>query len=348
MSVDNRTPFPAIAFRQYNLAGQLLGVVAARGTFRFTAAGPLAPAEAQRPLELADVYDGDPHEGPLLAQGDLVPFKPATDVTFVGAAHSPGEVPRPDWTCRLRVGPVQKSLRVTGPRSWRARRQGKAGVGWELTAPAPVTYVPIDWRLAHGGLLPGFSGPDFDGRYRFNPLGRGIVDDARARDGDEYPAPQIEDPAQPLTTPHGEIMPQGFGPLSPWWRQRHQYAGSYTDDWLAKRHPLLPEDFDFRFWQCAYPDLIAAPWLRGDEPFELENLAYRYPLVRGRLPGLRLRVTLDQGRGPQSAALVLDGVHFDLRSGIARVTLTWRTGFAWPERRGQPVLECLDALAEAA
>ncbi len=31
MTVDNHTPFPALAFRQYNMAGDLLGVGVARG-----------------------------------------------------------------------------------------------------------------------------------------------------------------------------------------------------------------------------------------------------------------------------------------------------------------------------
>ncbi|WP_018238729.1 DUF2169 domain-containing protein [Ensifer sp. BR816] len=358
MSVDNRTPFPAIAFRQFNLAGDLLGVVAARGTFLLASGGPLVPAKAQHPLILSDVYDGNPHEGPLTAQSDLVPFKPATDVTFNGASFSPEQAPRTDWTCRLRVGPVEKRLRVTGPRSWRARtRKTLRGIfdrnaedvldGWELTEATPVAYVPIDWRLAYGGLLPGKIGPSPDGRYRFNSIGRGIVDSERYRDSAEYPAPQIEDPAMPVGSNNFDGRPEGFGAIAPWWEQRYQYAGTYGDEWLAKRHPLLPGDFDFRYWQCAHPDLIAEPWLNGDEEYELENLVFGYPLVRGTLPKVKLQVTIDQGRGPEIAPMVLDGVHFDFRPGIGRVYLTWRTGFPWPQRIGQPRLDCLSELQEA-
>ncbi|WP_205910272.1 hypothetical protein [Rhizobium sp. FKY42] len=36
--------------------------------------------------------------------------------------------------------------------------------------------------------------------------------------------------------------------------------------------------------------------------------------------------------------MALDGVHFDMRPGVGRVFLTWRTAFLWPERRGRPVL----------
>ncbi|MCD2473235.1 DUF2169 domain-containing protein [Jiella sp. MQZ9-1] len=59
-----------------------------------------------------------------------------------------------------------------------------------------------------------------------------------------------------------------------------------------------PEDFDYRFYQCAPPDLIAEPWLKGDEPFELENLIPGYPRVKGHLPGLGFEIEIDQGAGP--------------------------------------------------
>jgi hypothetical protein len=359
MSVQNHTPFSAIAFRQYNLAGRLNGVVAVRGTFRVALNGPLVPVKAQAPLVLADTYDGDPHQGPLTAQSDLVPFKPGTDVTLIGLAYAPDRRPLPHWLCTLRVGSLRKTLRVMGPRSWRAKihvpaagwgtRAGKAALaGWELGQPAPVATVPLDWRLAYGGLLPGRIGPGPDGRYPLNPIGCGIVDKARFDELEDCPAPQIEDPAKPVLSADEAMRPEGFGPLPPWWNQRYQYAGTYDDDWLRDRHPLLPADFDYRFYQCAHPDLIATPWLEGDEDYELENLAPRHPLVRGRLPGVRLQVTIDQGRGPEVAPLVLDGVHFDLRPGIGRVFLTWRTAFPWPERRGLPALHCLTPLPEAA
>jgi hypothetical protein len=358
MSVDNRTPFPAIAFRQFNLAGDLLGVVAVRGTFLLSPNGPLVPAKAQAPLVLADTYDGDPHQAPMLFQSDLTPFKPGTDVTFTGVAHSPDGKPQPSWICGIRVGPVAKRLRVTGPRKWHAktlRKRGWFAQGeveeldeWRLSKPDPVQYVPIDWRLAYGGRLPGHADPGPKGCYEFNAIGCGIADDEKFQEVREIPAPQIEALDKPVTSPAGKWQPEGLGPIPPWWNQRHQYAGTYDDAWLEQRHPLLPKDFDFRFWQCAHPDLIATPWLEGNESYELENLAFRHPSLKGWLPGLHMRVRLDRGAGLQDAAMVLDGVHFDLRPSGARVYLTWRTAFLWPERRGLPILECQGEMAEAA
>ncbi|MFD1743836.1 DUF2169 domain-containing protein, partial [Rhizobium helianthi] len=39
-------------------------------------------------------------------------------------------------------------------------------------------------------------------------------------------------------------QPAGFAPLSPFWKDRAVLAGTYDDDWVANRHPLLPHDFD--------------------------------------------------------------------------------------------------------
>ncbi len=347
MSVDNRTPFPALAFRQYNLAGDLLGVVVARGTFKLANGGPLVLDDIQQPLVMSDVYDGDPHETPQTACTDLAPFKPATDVTFIGAAFAPDGVAASSWTCGLKVGPVQKRLRVHGPRVWRAktrktwrglvdREKEDALDGWDLTSGEPASYVPIDWRFAFGGRLD--SGETFER----NPVGIGLVDEERFRDKPEWPAPQIEDADEPIRSVGDRLAPAGFGPLSPFWEDRLEKAGTYDDAWLNERHPLLPRDFDFSFWQAAHPDLIANPWLQGDEPFELDHLLPGIATLQGRLPNIRLEVTIDRGTGQARGPMVLDGVHFDMRPGVGRVFLTWRIGFPWPERRGLPKMSIVN------
>ncbi|WP_337270454.1 DUF2169 family type VI secretion system accessory protein [Oryzifoliimicrobium ureilyticus] len=340
MSVDNRTPFPALAFRQYNMVGDLLGVVVARGTFKLTNGGPLQLADKQAPLVLSDVYDGDPHQTPQVACTDLAPFKPGTDVTFIGATFAPEGVPASTWQCALKLGPVEKRLRVHGPRFWRAKtRKTWRGLitrdnedaldGWELTEGRPARYVPLDWRLAFGGQLE-------NEKVEANPIGIGLVDEARFKEKPEWPAPQIEDDAAPITSIKDRPAPAGLAPISPFWKDRADLAGTYDDDWLEERYPLLPTDFNFAFWQAASRDLIVEPWLRGEERFELFRLLPQYDILKGNLPGIYLRVNIDQGNGPAEGPMVLDGVHFDMRPGIGRVFLTWRTAFPWPKRRGLP------------
>ncbi|MDO1583078.1 DUF2169 family type VI secretion system accessory protein [Rhizobium oryzicola] len=343
MSVENHTPFPALAFRQYNMVGELMGVVVARGTFKLTKDGPLQLADEQYPLVMSDTYEGDPHETPHLACTDLAPFKPGTDVTFVGASFAPGGKAQSSWTCGLKVGSVDKRLRVHGPRLWRARtRKTWRGLidrdkedaldGWELTPGDPVAYVPIDWRLAFGGRRD-------EGELEANPLGMGLVGQTRFKQQPEWPAPRIELEDQPIQSVTDRPQPAGFAPISPFWKDRAELAGTYDEDWVEKRHPLLPEDFDYAFWQAAPRDQIAEPWLEGNEPFELTNLLPGFENLRGSLPGLALQVSIEQGAGSQSGLMVLDGVHFYMRPGVGRVFLTWRCNFLWPEREGLPRLE---------
>lgn len=352
MSVDNHTPFPALAFRQYNLVGDLLGVVVARGTFRLTNAGPLALAETQYPLVMSDTYDGDPHKTPLVACTDLAPFKPGTDITFLGASFAPDGAASSSWTCGFRVGGLDKRLRVHGPRFWRARtRRTWAGLidrsqetvldGWELTEGQAVEYVPLDWRLAFGGR----TETDFEER---NPIGIGLVDERHFDGQDILPAPQIELEGQSICQVADRLTPAGLAPISPFWKDRADLSGLYDKEWLETRHPLLPLDFDFSFWQVAPRDQIADPWLTGDEEFELHRLLPGVETFKGRLPGLSLEISLDQGDGPKHVPMVLDGVHFDIRPGVGRVFLTWRVGFPWPDRKGLPKIFLIHKNAEAA
>lgn len=344
MSVDNRTPFPALAFRQYNLAGDLLGVVVARGTFKLVNGGPLMPDDKQRPLVMSDTYDGDPHQTSQMACTDLAPFKPGTDVTFVGASFAPGGQAASSWTCGLKVGHLESQLRVHGPRFWQARtRKSWRGIldrdkedrleGWDLTEGEPVSHVPIDWRLAFGGRIEGGE------VFERNPIGIGLVDEMRFRERAEWPAPQIEKESQPIRDARERPAPAGFGPMSPFWEDRVSRAGTYDDLWLKERHPLLPTDFDFSFWQAAPPELVSETYLDGNEEFELDRLLPGREKLRGRLPGLRLKMEIDQGTGPVRHPMVLDGVHFDMRPGVGRVFLTWRIAFPWPGRRGMPTLD---------
>ena len=56
------------------------------------------------------------------------------------------------------------------------------------------------------------------------------------------------------------------------WSQRSQYAGTYDDAWSKTRMPLLPSDFDGRYFQSVPQDQQAPGFLRGGEPVALHNL----------------------------------------------------------------------------
>jgi len=321
--------------------------VAVRGTFRHRQDQALSPAGEMEPFCFEDVYEGDPHTTLLIRQTDLTPGKRGTDVTFLGSAFAPGGEPRAAFDCSLRVGTVEKTLRVTGPRDWRAetrrtwrglleREPKPVLTGWTLTEPEPVAAVPLGWDKAFGGPVPAPDGEEGDVDPR-NPLGPGFPDPRAGDAGSLRPAHRIEDPERLVTDWRDrEAQPEGFGLVSPWWLWRQRHAGTYDEAWLADRHPLLPLDFDERFWQSAHPDLVAVPFLRGTESYRLLNLHPSIAEVAGRLPGIGLAVYCENGDEASGGwhRLALDGVHFDFRDDREEVAITWRCRFPLnePER----------------
>ncbi|WP_349959876.1 DUF2169 domain-containing protein [Rhizobium sp. ZPR3] len=347
MELINRTPLRAFAFRQFDRNGDLDCVVAVRGTFLHRQGRPVALAASQEDFQWTDSYAGDPHEGIMLRQTDLTPEKPGTDITFLGKAYAPGGRDAPSWTCSLRVGVKEKALRVYGRRHWRpVFRDGWAGFSadrpkhvlqhWKLDEPIPTTQVAIDWHHAYGGMVPGTGNAEQgipSDVEPANPLGCGIVDPYCSDEAMIVEAPSvtaIDEASLDWRTPY---RPEGFGPIPPWWRPRQQYTGTYDDDWLASRHPLLPSDFDPRFWQCAHPDLIAQPWLKGDEDYALNNLHPNLPEAYGRLPAVTLGVRCQQEGEDKWFLFNLDGVQFDWRDSET-IFLTWRARFPLPEADG--------------
>lgn len=118
-----------------------------------------------------------------------------------------------------------------------------------------------------------------------NPLGIGFITPwyARAKQPERYPAPRIIDPKYPFTADDlaaliagdakmaaPQFRPAGLGCIGRTWLPRRALAGTYDEAWLAKRHPYLPADFDFSYWNCApddqqiaYPKLPLSVTLQG-------------------------------------------------------------------------------------
>lgn len=342
MSLSNATPFAAEFFRQFNMVGALNGVVAVRGTFDIVPDGTISVSSVQVPFQWSDEYEGEPQDSHLVTPADFVPYKPGTDVTVLGVTYAPGGEAATDWVCGIRVGTrLEKLVRVHGTRYWEPKvkpprpsligREAEAQFeGWAMTRAEPATVVPLSWRLAFGGarpLRPGEAPPAE--KHPDNGLGPGLLDLHHSPHDARLPAPRIEEVDDPVVDWRQDHVPQGFAPVPPWWLCRRKHAGTIDDRWIKERHPILPEDFDFRFWQVAPPGLVAEPWLGGDEVLQFAYMHPEIELLQTRLPGLSLSARVQHpGHAAQDHPLVLDGVHVDFRRGADRVTLTWRTAFA--------------------
>lgn len=316
----NDTPFAAMGFSQLHRDGPEMACLAVRGSFDILPGGKLSIAEHQE-LVFTDTYDGDPHRRSMIQATDLVPFKPATDVTLIGSAFAPNGRPAIDWVVAVTVADRTLSLRVHGPRQWRPGLK-HLKPSWELGASDTIESIPLDYRLASGGRYIGDPDGDADRR---NPIGSGLLHGDYTRFARAFTAPQIDSVDAQIKNPFDAPEPQGFGPISPWWIQRQQFAGTYDDEWKLNRHPRLPADFDYRFYQSAHPGLIVPGFLMGNEPVKVGGCRPDGETVAFRVPGIAIIAdhSWDDGRQVRTR-LNLDGIHMDFRGTTPRVDVTWR------------------------
>ncbi|WP_368543483.1 DUF2169 domain-containing protein [Enterobacter soli] len=89
------------------------------------------------------------------------------------------------------------------------------------------------------------------------------------------------------------FRPAGFGVIGRTWLPRLPLAGTYDDAWLNNRHPALPDDFEFSYWNCA-PQAQQLPFLAPGTKITLSGLrsdgdiSFSLPASRA---GILLRMT---------------------------------------------------------
>lgn len=133
--------------------------------------------------------------------------------------------------------------------------------------------------------------------YTRNPLGCGYTERwyQDATDRKSYAAPRIVDAHHPFTDDHFTqlvngsadlsqlpFQPAGLGIVGRAWKPRLSLAGTYDQQWLDERHPYLPDDFDFDYWNAA-PVVQQIAFPLPESRFELVNLT-RDGLIAFSLP----------------------------------------------------------------
>lgn len=307
-------------------------------------------------LCVADAYEAELNASSVKAESDLAAFKPRCNVVVRATAHAPGGAAAQRWPVRLRAtvardggaaAVIDKSLTVCGPR-WFVRD----GAGWSLTEPREATSVPVRWEKAFGGRS---TVRDAEGKTLLdevcftNPVGCGWMEKRhvealeRASQSlpEHLPAPQVEDPRSPVralvVAQHREgiadargvaeaaadygATPAGLSWVGRPWTPRIQHAGTYDDAWLRDRHPFLPPDFSFAYWNGAPADQ------QIDHPppglqVELWNLCEGSGYVSFALPPHRAFVTAIVRGLPVPVPAVIDTVIVDAEA--MTVACVWR------------------------
>lgn len=305
----NLSPLVVETIIAVNNQGEETLAVVAKATYEFTNEG-LRLADKQLPLQLVDVYPGPPESSELTVASDRVLHKPATDVLLKGHAQIPHRRST-EVDVVLRVGPVEKVVRVFGNRVWHSS-VGRA----RPTAPAPFERMPLTWSRAYGGI-----DSTTHEALRSNPVGVGFRGKKSPAPLNGAPLPNLESPSTLMRDPEDRCVPAAFGPLAPHWEGRQRLAGTYDDAWRSSRAPFLPDDYDPRFQQVAPPDQVVPGYLKGGEAAEILN-ASALGRLSFRVPQVVLEAHLRTLDGDEPIATQLDTVVIDGDEG--RVLLTWR------------------------
>ncbi|HEV8263939.1 MAG TPA: DUF2169 domain-containing protein [Gemmatimonadales bacterium] len=274
----------------------------------------LSLAEKQLPVTLSDEYHGEPGKSSIKNPSNVSLTKPATDVLLLGTAYPPRGRPVTQMDVSLKAGPLRKTIRVFGDRVWEKR-----GVVPSMSNPAPFESMPLIWERAYGGL--DHKGKELRAEVR-NPVGRGYHSKDGEKDLNGSPLPNLEDPADLLTSWKQSPTPACFAPICGHWEPRLSFAGTYDERWQQERAPYLPTDFDSRFFQLAPPGLITAGYLKPGEWIEAYGVTPSGSL-RVQLPPVRIAVTYVVDGAAQLVPADLDTVLIEPDQN--RLSLVWRT-----------------------
>jgi len=300
--------------------GQESLVVVAKGTFELPLDGGEARlAERQRPLLIADAYDGEPGLSAPCREMDFAPPKPFCDVLVSGSAHAPGGRPATRIEAGIRVGRVCKTLTVVGPRQWQPGGRHGTGAG----RAQPFVEQAISYAEAFGGSHPVAGEPARRHCYPDNPVGRGwFPREMATAEIVGLALPATEEPGRPVERPDGDYRPMALGPVGRGWPPRAAFAGTYDERWQAEVFPFLPADFDPRYFQAAPTDQ-QTEHLKGGEEVLLLNLTAR-ERAGFRVPTLEVPVTFFAKKGGHDTVrAVIDTLAVDTDAGC--VEIVWRT-----------------------
>jgi hypothetical protein len=316
LDIRNKTPFPASLAPLLDKHGRESALIAVKGTFTIrNHADRLAPAEAQEPLAMGDVFHGEPDASSLKYESDMHAPKPGTDVSLLGHAYTrePGKA---FVDAGLKVGGLSKIVRVFGDRVW-----FKALGFWVPSEPIPFEKIPVLYERAFGGK--DFSHPDEKKHAveRRNPVGTGFMTQGKDDFLEDLPLPNLEDPNDLIAGTGDKPAPAGFGLVAGNWLPRREFSGTYDDAWRQTRFPFLPADFDERFHHAASPGLASAAKLAGGEPVRYVNLSEDHD-VSFALPKRAFRITASVKGVPGTYAALLDSVVIEPDAG--RIMLTWK------------------------
>jgi len=272
---------------------------------------------SQQPAKIvkADKHYDEPDNSSVQYESDTAILKAGTDIVLNGHAYAPNNQAVQKIDVGVQINDKNISYRVFGDRQWI-----KNGLNWGTTAPQRFERLPLIYENAFGGVDASTLEDDLIQYSEFNPIGKGFVGNKKSP-VEGLHLPNIENPQALISHYKDKPMPVGFGFISRSWQPRVSLAGTYDENWQNNRMPLLPLDFDNKYFNAAHPNLITPQHLVGGEQILLKNVSQLgdigFVLPEWKAP---VKVTV-KGRS-KSIQPLLDTVVIE--PDINNVALTWR------------------------
>lgn len=315
-TLTNQTPYAAERSWVRDKDGAEVWLVAVKGTFDILLDGTTKLSEEQEKVVLAPIFSGNPQSSSLLNDTDLPHKKIATDVLIQGHVYAPEGKPVTSLSAGFKVANIKKILHVTGDRIW-----FDSIIGTSISDPKPFIKLPITYERAFGGMdLMDDDEKKHDWDLR-NPAGCGFATKANHLIGKLIP--NFEYPNELISNWKQRPSPAGFGPIAGHWHPRVKLAGTYDENWEKTRLPLLPEDFNEKYYQSAPDDQQTTGYLKGGELIQLLNLTSNSKL-QFLLPRIFLAFTtyFDDGSQEEHRAVLHTVI---LKPDILKVVMVWHT-----------------------
>ncbi len=288
-------------------------IVVIKGAYKITPLQPLQLMEGEATIFHQDKHFGDAQSTGIEHASDIVRIKHRTDVVVNGTAYAP----HTDCTTMdvgVQIDHWRLTRRIFGDRCWLPSL-----MDWKISAPRRFETIPLTIENAFGGTYKDSERKLIDA-FAYNPIGKGYVSAYAGEPYEGQPLPNIENPQALIKYWKETPSPAGMGFIANTWQPRLTYQGTYDEAWLNNRAPLLPSDFDERFFNAAPSDL-QLPFLRGGEQISLNHLTPNGTLSFT-LPAWRLKISIIAKGKAIDIIPVMDTIVIEPDK--LEVQLTWR------------------------
>jgi len=312
-------------------------VVVVKATYALPARNDQMPRPQMppQPIAAADQWAGEPGLSAPLYESDYVLRKARCDLLFNACAQfAPDETGMKRLVAGFEFGDCQKMLSACGARQWKSGALGSRPSDPEVIE-APV---PLHMGNAYGGTVRMSAlkvEPELLTAHPENPMGTGYCPNSALLHRSEHAPPMLELSGHPVRGPTDKgLQPAALSVLPRTSQSRGKWAGTYDEAWRREQAPMLPHDFDERYFQSA-PEDQQVPHPNGGERVRLHRMVKGHAVLEFVLPklsGLRIKL-LTREYAVYELAPVVDTLYFETE--LQRMSVVWRASLSiqrWPGR----------------